>query len=112
MLLSEYFQEIIAIIDKYSQSGLIVRSDYVNDFRTDKIGFIKGNLLFLDGSRLYFTEYVDVKYRIEKFTYSYHYQNKSGELLFRYDNAKHEPPLKFGSSQEFVGARLIKNLKA
>ncbi len=95
MLLSEYFQEIIAIIDKYSQSGLIVKSDYANDFRTDKIGFIKGHFLFLDGSRLYFTEYVDVKYRIEKLAYSYHYQNKSGELLFRYDNAKHKPPLKY-----------------
>lgn len=94
MLLSEYFKEIVNIIDKYSQSGLIIRSDYANEFRTDKIGLIKGQLIFIDESRLYFTEYVDVKYGIEKLTYSYHYQNKDSELLFRYDNAKHRPPLK------------------
>ena len=83
MSLSEYFTEIVKLIEKYAHSGLIVGSDFNNDYRTEKSGVIKGNLLFNDGSKLYFTEYIDTRYGVEKLTYSYHYQNKRGKLIFR-----------------------------
>ena len=91
MLLSEYLSGLTKAINEYSKTSLIIDSDLNTDFRTDKIGIIKGSITFTDESRLFFTEYVDVKYKIEKITYSYHYQDRAGKLIFRYDNARHKP---------------------
>ena len=38
---------------------------------------------------------IDAKYKIEKVTYAYQYQDKNGEMIFRYDNAVHKPALGF-----------------
>ena len=46
-------------------------------------------------SSLLIKEYVDAKYKIEKVSYAYQYQNRDGDLIFRYDNAKHKPALQF-----------------
>ena len=107
MSLSEYFTEIVKLIEKYAHSGLIVGSDFNNDYRTEKSGVIKGNLLFNDGSKLYFTEYIDTSYGVEKLTYSYHYQNKRGKLIFRYDNARHQPLLSFKSHKHLSDETII-----
>jgi hypothetical protein len=45
----------------------------------------------IDGTQLFFTEYVDCRYRLEKLNYSYHCQDENGTLIFRYDNAPHKP---------------------
>ena len=49
-------------------------------------GFIRGVLLFDDGSELHVREFVDVSAGIERFKYAYHYM-RSERLIFRYDNA-------------------------
>jgi len=38
-------------------------------------------------------EYISSKYGIERLRYAYQYQNRNGDLLFRYDNAAHKPKL-------------------
>ncbi len=43
--------------------------------------------------RLFFKEYVDLQESIEKLSYSFHYQDRSNNLIFRYDNANHKPDL-------------------
>ena len=53
------------------------------------IGIIEGELFFTDESRLYFIEFVNVKETIEVYKYSYHYQDRNGDLIFRYDMAPH-----------------------
>ncbi len=53
--------------------------------RFPHLGLIKGSLIFIDGSQLHFTEFVDFEYKTEKIKYSYHYM-KEKELIFRYDN--------------------------
>lgn len=95
MLLSEYLIDLTKVINEYSKTSLIIDSDLNTDFRTEKIGVIKGSITFTDESRLFFTEYIDVRYKVEKITYSYHYQDRAGKLLFRYDNARHKPMLAF-----------------
>jgi hypothetical protein len=95
MLLSEYQAQLAEVIDRYARTDLIVASELNLDARTPKIGAIKGSITFVDGSRLFFTEYVDARYRLEKLTYSYHFQNAVGTLIFRYDNAAHKPALPF-----------------
>jgi hypothetical protein len=95
MLLTEYLEAFSKVIDEYSKTGLIFSSQVHVDIRAEHIGLIKGSITFIDESRLFVTEYLDVSYDIERLTYSYHYQNKEGRLVFRYDNAAHKPVLGF-----------------
>jgi hypothetical protein len=93
MSLSDYVLTLTKQIEEYSKTGLLISSEIRTDFRTEKIGLINGTLIFIDESKLFFTEYVDARYKVEKLTYSYHYQDTSGQLIFRYDNASHNPAL-------------------
>jgi len=34
-------------------------------------------------------EFVDVSKKVEKYKYSYHYEDSHGEMIFRYDMAPH-----------------------
>jgi hypothetical protein len=95
MLLTEYLSGLTKDIDEYARTGFVLSSEVAADTRTEKIGLIKGALVFLDESKLFFIEYLDLRYKIEKLSYSFHYQSKKGELIFRYDNARHKPELKY-----------------
>ena len=46
---------------------------------------------FVDDSELHVFEYVNSDLR--KLSYAYHYQNPSGNMIFRYDNEPHYPNL-------------------
>ncbi len=91
MLLNEYLDDIETFINDFVEAGIIISFEVATDFRTDKIGLIKGSLTFVDNSILYFKEYLDLRFGIRKYTYSYHYQENNAALRFRYDNASHKP---------------------
>ena len=95
MLLSQYLRDLTAIVANLTETGLILSSEFTSNFRTNKIGLIKGTVLFTDNSTLFFKEYLDLRYVIEKEMYAFHYQDVNGRLLFRYDNASHKPSLDF-----------------
>ena len=101
MLLTEYLQDFTKAIDEYSETGYIITSELKIDARTEKIGLIKANIIFNDDSKLFVTEYMDLRYKFEKLTYSFHYQNKDGRLVFRYDNAVHRPIVSFMNHKHF-----------
>jgi hypothetical protein len=82
-------------ISELANSRFIISSNVTVDFRTEKIGLIKGSLIFINGSELFFKEYLDLRYKIEKLSYSFHYQDKDCLMIFRYDNAAHKPSLGF-----------------
>ncbi|MFA4829653.1 MAG: DUF6516 family protein [Thermodesulfovibrionales bacterium] len=103
MLLPEYLQDAVKIIDDYSKTGFIITSEVSIDLRTEKIGVIKSTIVFADDSRLFATEYVDLRYKIEKLSYSFHFQDKDGNLIFRYDNAAHKPEPGFKNHKHFKG---------
>ncbi|MBF0412988.1 MAG: hypothetical protein HQK70_09785 [Desulfamplus sp.] len=98
IFLKDYLSDIINVVNEYFQTGFIVLSEITSDFRTEKIGFIKDKITFIDESILFFREYLDLRYSIDKKSYSFHYQDVNTNLLFRYDNALHKPAL-----LEFVG---------
>lgn len=108
MLLSEYLHEITETVGELTKTGLILSSGLTSDFRTKKIGLIKGVLSFCDGSELFFREYVDLRYRIRKETYSFHYQDRDDRLIFRYDNADHKPSPGF-VDHKHVGDRIVQS---
>lgn len=109
MLLSEYLSDLTKAINEYSKTSLIIDSNLNTDFRTEKIGIIRGTITFADESRLFFTEYIDVRYKVEKITYSYHYQDRAGSLIFRYDNARHKPQLAFKDHKHLLEGEAIQS---
>lgn len=95
MLLTEYLSGLTDSIAGYAGTGLILSSEFAVDSRTDKIGLIKGTVAFLDGSKLFFSEYLDLRYKTRKLSYVFHYQDTGNTMIFRYDNAAHRPALPF-----------------
>jgi len=89
-LIEDYFQHMELLI----ASDPVVHLPRVTyDKRSATVGFIRGELIFLDGSQLHFREYVHVLPTVERYAYAYHYQSSATILIFRYDNTPHSPTL-------------------
>jgi hypothetical protein len=86
LLITEYFKEIESHI---AHRVYILESNLIRDKRSAHIGIIEGELIFKDESVLNFIEFVNVKKEVHIYKYSYHYRDKNGELIFRYDMAPH-----------------------
>ena len=82
MYITDYFRQIDQVI---LDCPAIISKELLFDQRTKYIGFVRGTLVFRDGSELHFKEFIDSEVGIVKYKYGYHYQ-KSDKLLFRYDN--------------------------
>ncbi|NER05000.1 MAG: hypothetical protein F6K17_21585 [Okeania sp. SIO3C4] len=54
---------------------------------------IVGEISFIDGSILYWREFVNVKTIIYRGMYAYQYMTASKNLIFRYDNTRHHKKL-------------------
>lgn len=68
-------------------------------------GVIEGRLKFHDESLLDFDETILLRdEQIVKLRYAYHYQNKSGEIIFRYDNTPHYPNILTYPHHKHVGS--------
>ena len=100
MLIDEYFQQIEAVI---AECPVIVKTDLLKDKRSPSIGFLEGHLYFLDGSSLYMVEFVNVKTTVDRYKYSYHYQDANLQLIFRYDLAPHHRELASFPHHKHVG---------
>ena len=85
-----YFQ---AMLDAAENMPLVSASNIVLDKRTNHAGLIRGDLYFIDASRLHFRELVEVQEFPVRLMYSYHYQGGGDELIFRYDDTPHYPDL-------------------
>lgn len=90
MLTDDYFQQIEYDIIQYPY---IAEYNISKEKRSLHIGIIEGRIFFIDASVLCFLEFVNVKESIEKYKYSYNYQDKNGKTVFRYDMAPHHKKL-------------------
>jgi hypothetical protein len=86
VLITDYFKKIEANI---AACPNVVESQLTKDIRSLHIGIVEGMLTFTDESVLYFIEFVSVKDLPHSYKYSYHYQDKDLNLIFRYDMAPH-----------------------
>jgi len=85
-----YFQQIQEMI----QSCPVVQlSDISYNKRGSYEGFIRGELYFVDESKLHLREFVDVETTSDRLMYAYQYVNASNRLIFRYDNTGHHRKL-------------------
>ena len=95
MLLRNYLQLFRQGIEKLENFGYTESIQIKEEIRPNKQAIIKAKIILVDNSVLYIKEYIDAKYKIEKVSYAYQYQDRNGELIFRYDNAVHRPELRF-----------------
>ncbi|MDA0748462.1 MAG: DUF6516 family protein [bacterium] len=89
----DYASHIADILDRITTSGEAVLLNHQVDQRSASLGFIAGTLQFEDGSTLHFREFVSTGLHHPRMMYAYHYQDAGSNLIFRYDNAAHKPPL-------------------
>lgn len=70
--------------------------------------YLKGSVLFMDSSALDFTIFAKESHHsivIEK--YSFHYRDRQGLMLFRYDNAPHHPELSSFPDHKHIGNNTV-----
>lgn len=91
MLIEDYFQRVETAVGAFPYA---VESEIRKDKRSFYIGIIEGQIRFTDDSKLHFIEFVNVKERIKKYKYSYHYQDQMQNPIFRYDVAPHHKEIK------------------
>lgn len=90
MRIEAYFRQIQMQLDA---SPLIISSTVNYDQRGSFLGFMRGDLILVDGSTLHFREFVDTESTIDRDTYTYQYMDTNGQLVFRYDNTDHHQHL-------------------
>lgn len=84
MLIGDYFAEISRLVHDHETAGFIQSSDLFTEARSDDLGYLRATFMFSDYSELHVREYVRVHgERIERLSFAYHYQNRSGDLRFR-----------------------------
>jgi hypothetical protein len=94
MTIQAYFQQIKSLTDRYAATDFVLDVQMSFDLRPGEQGYLNGSIVFKDGSLLHFREFLDAAEKVvEKVMYTYHYQDSSHQLIFRYDNALHKPPL-------------------
>ena len=89
----EYARGIEEVLDAAVAAGEAVLVSIQTDHRSLLRGFIVGLLQFNNASELHFREFVDTSLPEPRLMYAYHYQDANKDLIFRYDNAAHRPPL-------------------
>jgi len=94
-VIQAYFNQVKALVDQYAVTRFVLDANVSFEMRPGEQGYLTGSVIFLDGSALYFREFLDaVKDAVDKLMYTYHYQDAGHKLIFRYDNARHRPPLR------------------
>lgn len=101
-MIEEYFEGIETLL----QNTLLAQPPEVNYDRRDKeTGFLRGDLVFKDGSRLHFREFVRIKrgHPINRYMYAFQYMRADGTLIFRYDDAGHFSQLPSAPHHKHIG---------
>ena len=101
MSLHDYLELFRQAVEKVEDYGYAESIEINEEIRPNKQAVI------IDGSVLHIKEYIDAKYTIQKVSYAYQYQNRDGDLIFRYDNAIHRPALEFKEHKHIKGGVII-----
>ncbi len=89
-MIAEYFIQVKRDLSEHAY--LITSYSTLEKTYSSKKGFIQGEVIFEDESKLHFAEVKDTTEE-RKIKYRYHYMDKNDTMIFRYDNARHYPEL-------------------
>lgn len=101
-MIEEYFEAIRALLQSLALS---VPPEVDYDYRDRETGFLKGDLVFNNGSRLHFREFVHVKLSkpVDRYMYVFQYMRADGTTIFRYDDAEHFMQLPTAPHHKHIG---------
>jgi hypothetical protein len=106
-VLSQYLAQIRTLLDSYSRPAFVLDVNVNSEVRSGDQAYLSGVITFVDGSELHFAEFLDASSQtVEKLMYRYHYQDRAGQLAFRYDNARHQPPM-LSSSHKHLPEQVV-----
>ena len=108
MSLRDYLVSFHRAVSKIEDYGFSESIDIKVEMRASKQCVNKAKIVLVDRSVLQIREYIDAKYKIDKINYAYHYHDKDGNLIFRYDNASHRPALEFSQHKHLIDGTVIK----
>ena len=84
--------DLILAADEIIDVKILRRSIWDTDL--EKIGLYRYRISFSDGSFLEMTERIVEEDRLITTKYRFHWQNKEGQIIKRWDNARHHPEIK------------------
>jgi hypothetical protein len=105
--LHNYLELFRQAIEKIEDYGYTESVEIKEELRPNKQAVIKAKIVLIDRSVLHIREYIDAKYTVQKVSYAYQYQDKHGDLVFRYDNAVHRPPLGFKEHKHTMDGGIV-----
>lgn len=89
----DYASVISTLLNSLETTGQAKLINLQVDQRSILRGLIHGLIIFEDDSELHFREFVDTSQIEPKLSFAYQYLDVRKNLIFRYDNAIHRPPL-------------------
>jgi hypothetical protein len=95
-----YFRYVSGIL---ALSRIVKSQDVHTEKRTSTEGFLRGDVLFKDGSRLHFRELVTTDPKVQLISYTYHYMRADETMIFRYDDADHFTKLPTAPHHKHIG---------
>jgi hypothetical protein len=95
-----YFRYVSGIL---ALSRIIKSQDVHSEKRTPTEGFLRGDVVFKDDSRLHFRELVTTEPSVQLVSYTYHYMRADELVIFRYDDADHFPNLPSAPHHKHLG---------
>jgi hypothetical protein len=92
MQVRDYFLELQNLL----QSSTVVKTvDVEYELKSRAIGVIHGTVGMIDGSTLHLLELIVIQgAKIVRQKYRFQFMDRSGKMIFRYDNAPHHPEVK------------------
>ena len=90
MPLHEYLERFRKGMETLENNGYTESVEIIEEIRPNKQAVLNAKVVLLNGSVLHAKEYIDAKYGIDRVSYAYQYQDRDGNLIFRYDNAAHK----------------------
>ncbi|MFZ3091917.1 MAG: DUF6516 family protein [Nitrospirota bacterium] len=106
-------QRFVENIEKIIASNPIVLSSSIQKQfgPEDETVYLKGNLLFINFSVLEIALFVNkIQNEVSIDKYRFHYMNKEGKLIFRYDNAPHHHEIPTFPHHKHTSSKVIQSL--
>lgn len=86
-----------AVLQLLTASQVVTNQRIEFDEQDVYVAYLKGVIDLIDGSTLFFAQYVRLEEpggsRLNRLKYRYHWQAPQGETRYRWDNARHHPGL-------------------
>jgi len=107
MSLRDYLAAFHRAIGRIDDFGFAESIDMKQEIRAGKQAVIKSTIVLVNGSVLHIKEYIDARQKVERTDYAYQYQDKTGRLIFRYDNARHRPELEYRDHKHLADGSIV-----